>query len=140
MILEGAKIQECPIQMNMCDCNLFEITVVLHLINTVDISATTFTQDHITKFREHLRDVFDAEESNINPDWITFLSRANCAIFDPIIIYHINDVYFWALQNLRDENMLSVLSNWMQFHRKVVLAENKARSDMLSSMCGLPSP
>ncbi len=82
-ILKLAKIHECPIQKNLDDCGLFAIGVVYHLLNNVEIDATTFSQADITNFRQSLYSLFQIPEGEIKPDPKKFLSRAFIYSFFP---------------------------------------------------------
>ncbi len=83
LILEGATIRECPSQMNTYDCGLYAVAVVLHLVNNVELNATTFNHSNIEKFRKHLHEIFDSPPIENMPDPKKMLSRSFIYSFFP---------------------------------------------------------
>jgi hypothetical protein len=57
-ILQDAKYLPCPQQQNGCDCSLFGLGTLLHVIEDLPIDDKIFGQEDITLFREDLYSIF----------------------------------------------------------------------------------
>ena len=44
----------CPLQLNGSDCGIFAVATVLHLVERIDFTSTSFTQADVTKARSLL--------------------------------------------------------------------------------------
>ena len=100
-ILKNVTYKQCPQQENGYDCSLFAYAVLLHKINNHNISATTFIQEDITRFRFGLYTIFSAKEHDIGHNPRLFLSRRFILSFfinlaeasmddDPFLDYYYN--------------------------------------------------